>query len=385
MTATDSAPLRVAIHRLRLTQFRNHPTLDIVTGGRDVALIGPNGAGKTNILEAVSMLAPGRGLRRATLPELSRAEGPGGWTVSADLEGAFGEAKIGTGTEQGEGEGGRKVRINGANAPSAGALSDHLRIVWLTPSMDGLFSGSAGDRRRFLDRLVLAVDPDHGTRVSAFERALRSRNRLLEEPGSDPRWLDAVEREVAELAVATAAARIDTVGRLSALIAETRDDDDAFPHAEISLGGWMEGEIEGGNAADVEDAYRGRLRDLRNRDRAAGRTIEGPHASDLSVGHGRKQAPAARCSTGEQKALLLGLVLAHARLVARLSGSAPVALLDEVSAHLDPQRRRALYERLQQLGSQVWMTGADPALFDSLPGETARFAISSGHAEPMQK
>ncbi len=162
-----------------------------------------------------------------------------------------------------DGESGRKLRINGANASSAGALSDHLRIVWLTPSMDGLFSGSAGDRRRFLDRLVLAVDPDHGTRVSAFERALRSRNKLLEEPSSDPRWLDAIEREIAELAVSIAAARIDTVGRLSALIAETRDDDDAFPHAEIALGGWMEAEIEAGNAADVEDAYRVRLRELR--------------------------------------------------------------------------------------------------------------------------
>jgi DNA replication and repair protein RecF len=251
--------------------------------------------------------------------------------------------------------------------------------------MDGLFTGAAGDRRRFLDRLVLAVDPEHGTRVTAFERAVRSRNKLLEEGATDPRWLDAVEHETAELAVSVAAARIETVGRLAGLIAETRDDTAVFPHAEIALGGWMEADIAAARAADVEDAYRARLRALRGRDRAAGRTTEGPHASDLTVVHGPRGMPAERCSTGEQKALLLGLVLAHARLVARLSGATPLVLLDEVAAHLDPERRAALYRVLADLGAQAWMTGADPALFDSLPEDTAVFAISSGHAEPLRQ
>ncbi len=250
--------------------------------------------------------------------------------------------------------------------------------------MDGLFTGAAGDRRRFLDRLVLAVDPEHGTRVSAFERSLRSRNKLLEDGASDPRWLDAVEHETAELAVSVAAARIDTVARLAGLIAETRQESEIFPYAEIALGGWMEEKIAAGSAADAEDIYRVRLRELRSRDRAAGRTIEGPHASDLTVRHGPKQVTASQCSTGEQKALLLGLVLAHARLVALLSGATPLVLLDEVAAHLDPERRAALYRVLTELGAQAWMTGADLALFDSLPPEARVFAIGPGHAERVR-
>jgi len=302
--------------------------------------------------------------------------------VFADLDGAEGPVSLGTGTEPGEGEGApRRCRINGANASGPGAFSEHLRIVWLTPGMDGLFTGPAGDRRRFLDRLVLAVDPEHGARVAAFERALRQRNRLLEEGASDPRWLDAVEQESAELAVSVAAARIETVARLAGQIEETRTPDAVFPHAEIALGGWMEDKIASGAAADAEDDYRARLRALRARDRAAGRTTEGPHASDLTVRHGPKQMAAGLCSTGEQKALLLGLVLAHARLVARLSGATPVVLLDEVAAHLDPERRAALYRVLQELGAQAWMTGADAALFDALPPSSSLFAIRAGQAE----
>lgn len=261
------------------------------------------------------------------------------------------------------------------------AFADHLRVVWLTPAMDGLFTGPAGDRRRFLDRLVLAVDPSHGTRVNAFERALRSRNKLLEEGARDPRWLDAVEHETAELAVSVAAARIETVARLAGLIAETKSDSGIFPHAEILLGGWMEDRIGSGSAADAEDIYRDRLRELRGRDRAAGRTTEGPHASDLTVRHAPKQMPANLCSTGEQKALLLGLVLAHARLVARLSGATPIVLLDEVAAHLDPDRRGALYGVLEDLGAQSFMTGADIALFDSLGPNSAVFSIGPGRCE----
>jgi DNA replication and repair protein RecF len=384
VTATNSAAKRAALTRLRLTHFRNHPGLTLEAAGRNIALTGPNGAGKTNILEAVSLLTPGRGLRRAAYADLAQADGNGSWTVFAELDGAVGEAAIGTGTDPAEPEiGGRRCRINGANVSGPGAFADHLRIVWLTPSMDGLFAGPAGDRRRFLDRLVLAVDPEHGARVSAFERALRSRNKLLEEGGADPRWLNAVEHETAELAIAVAAARIDSVARLAGLIAETQAPDAVFPYAEIALGGWMEDKIASGSAANAEDLYRARLRELRNRDRAAGRTTEGPHASDLSVRHGPKQMPAELCSTGEQKALLLGLVLAHARLVARLSGTTPLVLLDEVAAHLDPDRRAALYAVLTDLGAQVWLTGADPAAFAELGPDSSLFRISAGHAEQL--
>lgn len=380
-----SRPRRVAILSLKLANFRSHAALDLVTEGRSVVLAGPNGAGKTNILEAISLLAPGRGLRRAARSDLARIEGDGSWAVSAEVEGPFGTARLGTGQSAGEGEGaglamGRRVRVDGENASGPGAFSDHLRLVWLTPAMDGLFTGSPGDRRRFLDRLVLAVDPEHAARVSAFERALRSRNRLLEE-GGDARWLDAIERETAELAVAVASARADVVARLAALIAETHDPDSLFPHAEIALSGWMERELAEEPALAVEDRYRARLRELRGRDRAAGRATEGPNASDLSVSHGPKAMPAAQCSTGEQKALLVGLVLAHARLVARLHGATPVVLLDEVAAHLDPGRRAALYDALERLDAQAWLTGADPAAFTALGQRAVHFAVTPGHVE----
>jgi DNA replication and repair protein RecF len=382
--ATPDDAKRVALTRLRLTHFRNHPALELVPEGKNVALTGPNGAGKTNLLEALSLLTPGRGLRRAPYADLAQTDGDGSWAAAAELDGASGPAAIGTGVEPSENEtGGRRCRINGATVSGPGAFADHLRIVWLTPSMDGLFAGPAGDRRRFLDRLVLAVDPEHGARVSAFERALRSRNKLLEDGASDARWLDAVEHETAELAVSVAAARIDSVARLAGLIAETRQDDAVFPYAEIALGGWMEDKIAGGSAADAEDEYRTQLRALRHRDRAAGRATEGPHASDLTVRHGPKQMAAAMCSTGEQKALLLGLVLAHARLVARLSGATPLVLLDEVAAHLDPDRRAALYRVLDDLGAQTWLTGADPAAFAELGSQAALFAVSPGRAERL--
>lgn len=368
---------RIAIHALRLTNFRNHAALDVASEGKSVALVGPNGAGKTNVLEAVSMLAPGRGLRRAQHGEMARRGGDGSWAVAARVHGLHGEAMLGTGIDPG-GEGGRRARIDGENVSGAGVFSDHLRLVWLTPSMDGLFNGPAGDRRRFLDRLVLAVDPEHGTRVSGFERALRSRNRLLEDPRSDPRWLDAVEHEAAELGMAVAAARLDTVSRLAATIDETHDPASPFPGARISLSGETEALIAAGSALDAEDAYRARLRDLRPRDRAAGRTTEGPHTSDLLVLHAAKDMPAAQSSTGEQKALLVGLVLAHARLVAHLQGATPILLLDEVAAHLDPGRRAALYDALEKLGAQAWLTGADPAAFTALGERAALVALGSG-------
>jgi len=229
--------------------------------------------------------------------------------------------------------------------------------------MDALFPGPASERRRFLDRLVLAVDATHASRVSALERALRSRNRLLENREPDAHWLDAAEHETAEIAVAVAAARAETVRRLAAALAARRAAQFAFPSAEIALEGWMETMVLASPAVEAEDRYRVTLRENRARDAAAGRTLDGPHLTDLAVYYREKSIAARDASTGEQKALLIGLVLAHAALVAEMTGTAPVILLDEVVAHLDPARRGALFDALEQLGSQVWMTGADPAAF----------------------
>ncbi|RXF73159.1 DNA replication/repair protein RecF [Hansschlegelia zhihuaiae] len=377
-----TVPRRAAVTRLRLTNFRSYAALDLVCGDGSVALVGPNGAGKTNILEAISLLAPGRGLRRAPHGELARIPGDGSWAVAAEALGAQGAVRLGTGIEA-LAEGGRRCRIDGAPVGSAGAFSEHLRLVWLTPDLDGLFRGPAGDRRRFLDRLVTAADPEHAPRASGLEKALRARNRLLEEERPDARWLDAVEREVAELAVAVAAARAETVGRLSALIAETADPGSPFPSAGLSLEGSLETELGSASASAVEDLYRERLARQRPRDRAAGRTLEGPHLSDLLVRHAAKDMPAEKCSTGEQKALLIGLVLGHVRLIARLDGFAPVVLLDEVAAHLDPMRREALFSALDGLSAQAWLTGADPAAFAEIGDRARLFAISDGAAREL--
>jgi DNA replication and repair protein RecF len=373
------------ICRLTLTNFRNHRAAAIVTSANLVVLTGPNGAGKTNVLEAISFLSPGRGLRRAQIDEVAFAEGDGetgdrpdgasdsthegSWAVSAEVDGALGLATLGTGLEAAEGEEtarSRKCRIDREPVGSAMAFADHLRVVWLVPAMDALFLGPASERRRFLDRLVLAVDATHASRVSALERALRSRNRLLENREPDAHWLDAAEHETAEIAVAVAAARAETVRRLSAALAARRAAQFAFPSAEIALEGWMETMVLTNPAVEAEDRYRAILRENRARDAAAGRTLDGPHLTDLAVYYGEKSIAARDASTGEQKALLIGLVLAHAALVAEMTGTAPVILLDEVVAHLDPVRRGVLFDALEQLGSQVWMTGADPAAFTDI-------------------
>jgi DNA replication and repair protein RecF len=268
-------------------------------------------------------------------------------------------------------------RIDRAAVASSRAFCDHVRLVWLTPATDSLFAGPASERRRFLDRFVLAIDPNHGARVGQFERALRGRNRLLEEGGRNTQWLDAIEREAAELGVAVAAARLDCVRRLEALIAAERDDSSPFPWAKLKLQGEIEAMTESGPALKAEESYRASLRDNRGRDAAAGRTLIGPHLSDLLVWHGPKQALAAASSTGEQKALIVGLALAHARLVGEMSGIAPLTLLDEIAAHFDPRRRAALYDALARLGGQVFLTGADPAVFAELEGQAEMFEVSA--------
>jgi DNA replication and repair protein RecF len=351
----------VLVTRLSLTDFRNYADAVLEAGDGFVLLSGDNGAGKTNILEAVSLIAPGRGLRGAALSEMARQHGSGGFAVAARAA----DADIGTGTLPAAPER-RQVRINGAPA-SVNSLSERLAILWLTPAMDRLFTGSAGDRRRFLDRLVLALEPAHAHHASRYEAAMRARNKLLaDESAADPEWLAALEAQMAEHGQQLSDARARTVDALDAAMAESAAED--FPSAALVLDGWY-----GGDLAAA-------LRDSRARDAAAGRTTIGPHRQDLVVLHRAKHMPAARSSTGEQKALLVGLVLAHAELVAARRGTPAILLLDEVAAHLDPGRRAALFDRLQGRG-QVWMTATEAALFDGI-GVASRFAVRPGHVEP---
>ena len=305
-----------------------------------VVLVGPNGAGKTNCLEAISFLSPGRGLRRATLEDVADNQGDGSWAVSAEVEGALGLATLGTGIDAPAAEAAstsRRCRIDREPVSSATAFGDHL-AHGVADARDGrAVLGAASERRRFFDRLVLAIDSEHSSRVSALERSLRSRNRLLEVRNYDDHWCDAIERETAELAVAVAATRGQTVTRLAAMLRE-RGQASAFPSAQIMLDGWMENALVNESATAVEDRYREILRAGRARDAAAGRTLDGPHLTDLQVVYAPKNMPARDASTGEQKALLIGLVLAHATLVAEMTGIVPLLLLDEVVAHLDPDQ-----------------------------------------------
>jgi DNA replication and repair protein RecF len=352
-----------ALTRLALTDFRNHAEALITPGEGFVILTGENGAGKTNILEAVSLLTPGRGLRGATLSEMARHDGPGGFAIAARLDG---EIDIGTGTLATAPER-RQVRINGADA-SANRLGEWLAVLWLTPAMDRLFAESAGGRRRFLDRLVLALEPGHAQHATRYEAATRARNKLLAEPeGADPAWLAALEAGMAEHGASIAEARARTVAALAArLAAQPRG---PFARAGIALSGWAP------TASNAQTALAAELRAGRGRDAAAGRALAGPHRSDLAVTHLDKTMPAELCSTGEQKALLLGIVLAHADLIAEARGARPILLLDEVAAHLDPSRRAALFNRLSAAGGQSWMTGTEAALFADA-GESSRFIVA---------
>jgi len=376
------------IRRLTLANFRSYHAAQIeLAGPGPVVLTGANGAGKTNLIEAISLLAPGRGLRRATTEELAFSEGDGAWAVSAETEGMLGLATLGTGIDPPVGEDSgstRKCRIDRESVGSAAAFADHLRVVWLVPAMDPLFNGPASERRRFLDRLVLAVDAQHSSRVAALERSLRSRNRLLEDAHSDSHWLDAIEHETAEVAVAVAAARAETVDRLAGALAAARSSAPVFPRAEIALEGWMEKLLSDHKAIEVEDRYRALLKANRARDATAGRTLDGPHLSDLAVTHAGKGIAASDASTGEQKALLIRLVLAHAGLIKEMTGFAPLLLLDEVVAHLDPARRAALYDALANLGAQVWMTGADPVAFGDIVGRAQMFEVRGGMVQPRR-
>jgi DNA replication and repair protein RecF len=388
----------VPVSRLTLTDFRSYASATVEPGPGFVLLFGENGAGKTNLLEAVSMLAPGRGLRGAALSDIARRGGSGGWAVAAHLNplplargescGAAragpvvrdchhaptpqpppasgrGSVSIGTGTQAGAPER-RQVRVNAAPA-AVNSLGEWLSILWVTPAMDRLFTGSAGERRRFLDRLVLALEPGHAHHATRYDAAMRARNKLLTEERWDEAWLDSLELAMAEHGTAIAAARQRSVEVLEGSLEKAPEDE--FATASVAIEGWEPSDLSAVLASN------------RKRDAAAGRTTQGPHRQDLAVAHRAKAMPAASSSTGEQKALLLGLVLAHADLVAERRGEPPVLLLDEVAAHLDPKRRAALFTRLEGRG-QVWMTATELSLFDGI-GAASRVHVRPGAVTPV--
>lgn len=388
--ATSPSPPKNWVQQLTLTNVRNYASLSLVMPAAPVVLFGSNGAGKTNLLEAVSMLAPGQGLRRAALADLARHAGGGDWAVAARVSRDGDIVDIGTGVrgaaQAGERTTSRVVRIDGENQTGSGALADVIEIVWLTPALDSLLTGPAAERRRFLDRLILCFDPSHRTRANRFERAMRQRNRLLDDGAREDAQFRGLEEQLAEAGVAMAAARLDAVAALNAVSERrrVRAPDSPFPWAQATLEGTLEAQLGDMAAVDVEDAYVVALAGARERDRAAGRTLTGPHRSDFLLTHGPKNMPGRMCSTGEQKALLVGLVLAHAELsAARRQGASPILLLDEIAAHLDEHRRAALFNELLLLGTQAWMTGTDRSAFAELENKAGFFRVDDGFVMPM--
>ncbi len=367
------------VRRLLLSNFRNHPSLAVAPSAGLVALVGANGAGKTNILEALSLLSPGRGLRGVGADAVVK-QGEHQASVSAQLvddRGALPPVELGTAFDRAE-PGRRRVRINGADQ-AATRLGDWLAVSWLTPAMDRLFSESAGARRRWLDRLTLALAPAHASHANRYEAAMRARNRLLADTRTpDPAWLNALEAQMGEHGAAIAAARADSVAALDLALAGAGAG--GFPAAAIALVGADDGPARHWTREDLQTA----LRESRALDGRAGRALVGPHRDDVLVRHRERDMPASQCSTGEQKALLIHLTLAHAERVAAARGEAPLLLLDEVAAHLDPERRAALFARLAALDAQCWLTGTEPALFDA-PTPIELWEIASGRAEPMLK
>lgn len=371
----------LAVVRLRLTSFRSYGQLGLDPTPRPVALFGPNGAGKTNLLEAVSLLAPGRGLRSARPQELANREGTGSWAVAAVLECGAERYDVGTGLEPGESER-RQVRIDGQAARGATALADFSAAVWLTPAMDRLLAEGPGARRKLLDRVAFGFDPGHAGRVTAYEKALGERSRLLTERGlkADAAWLSGLEEIMAAKGVAVAAARIEAMKRLEAAMAKGPD---CFPRPELGLLGSAEEELRRLPAIEVEDRFREGLKAARIRDAETGGAGLGPHRSDLVVRHAAKRMPAALCSTGEQKALLVSLILGWARALAEARGFVPLVLLDEVAAHLDESRRAQLFEALDSLNAQTWATGTDAHLFSAWATRAQLFCVDAGHVTLM--
>ena len=359
----------MALDRITLSTFRNHAGTQLDNTRQLNLLVGENGAGKTNVLEALSLFAPGRGMRRAGLSDMAAQSGPGGFSASVSLDpGDGGEpVKLGTGIAA-ERPGRRIVQVNGAEA-TAVSLGEWLAMGWLTPAMDRLFADSAGARRRYMDRLVVALEPGHARHASRYEAALRERNRLLsDEQEPDPDWLESIEAQMAEVGAALSQGRARLIGALTARLAELPEAPFARPLLTYDPGGPI-----------LQEELAELWRETRQRDRAAQRTLSGPHRDELGVTMAGKAMPAAECSTGEQKAMLVAITLAHAELAA--SGRPSVLLLDEVAAHLDPVRRAALFERLRASGTQVWLTGTEPAPFEGILGEAAVWRVAGGRVE----
>jgi DNA replication and repair protein RecF len=386
MRAGRAEPSRLAVTRLHLTNFRSYAAGEIRVSGTSVVLAGPNGAGKTNVLDAISLLSPGRGLRGAKLSEHTR-KGPVAseetlWAVAATVARGSADYEIGTGLTQatqsqpggGNRHDKRHVRLNGAPAQSSADLGDIVQLIWLTPAMDRLFIESAGGRRRFLDRLVLGFDTGHARAATRYETAIRERARLLKFGPRDPAWLDGLENEMAEAGIQIAQARAATVEKLSGALAE-RELAGVFPAASLTLADDL-------HLASADD-LRGALAMSRIRDAEAGRSLVGPHTTDLLVRHTAKRADARDCSTGEQKALLISIMLADARELARArEGLAPILLLDEIAAHLDAVRRTALFEEIHALSAQAWMTGTDLSLFRDAKAEIFEVRDGVFHSQP---
>lgn len=371
----------LSIARLTLADFRNHAALDLELDPRPVCLFGANGAGKTNILEALTMLAPGRGLRSASLTDVARTGDDmrvQPWAVSARVLQDGEETVLGAGAERTPEGGVKRVARRDGQPATATELAEAARMTWLTPAMDRLWSGPAGDRRKFFDRLTLARASQHGTSAAAYERAMRERQRLLTDRVFDDAWLNGLEREMSAHGAAIAAARVETLHRLQEAI-DARPDG-AFPKAILALDGLLEARFERGSAsADVEEDFAALLRDVRPRDAGAGRALDGPHRSDLLATHAAKDMPADQCSTGEQKALLLGLTLAQARALADDPGAgASLLLIDEAAAHLDSMRRAALFDELLANPGQAWLTGTDEVLFEAFGSRAQRFEVRDG-------
>lgn len=366
------------ISSLKLHNFRCYEqvSLDALSSGL-IVLYGPNGAGKTNVLEAVSLLSPGRGLRTARNIEMQRQAGAKAWAVSACVENESTTIQIGTGIDPASEK--RLVRIQGEAVKSQSALSDYVSCVWLTPQMDRLFIDSSGHRRRFLDRLVFSFDPGHAGRVSRYENALSQRSKLLKDGRGDATWLNALEAQIAETGIAIAAARLDFVQRLQS--ACDKEEGEHFPRARLHVTGSIEELLRNATALEVEDMFKYQLQSSRERDSVTGGAATGPHKSDLSVIFAAKNMPADQCSTGEQKALLIGIILAHAHLIKAERGAPPILLLDEVAAHLDENRRTALYKILGDTGGQVWLTGTDENLFTPVRNTAQFFHVQSAQIE----
>ena len=382
MDVADPRRPHVRLTRLGLRDYRNYAALDLRLDGRHVCLFGQNGSGKTNLLEAVSMLSPGRGLRGAEFSDLVRQTSEGeaarGWAISTNVRDGDVDRRISLALELDEqGRSRRSARLDGVETAQQD-LGELMRVIWLTPAMDRVFAGPAGDRRRFLDRQVLAHFPSHAAASAGYEKAMRQRNALLEQGRSDPAWLDAIELGMASAGAAMAIHRIDAVKVMQEAILARPEG--AFPKALIDLDGQFELHAANGVAlTDIEQEIIVQLRENRGRDRIAGRTTEGVHRTDLRVIHAPKGLAADQCSTGEQKALLIGLILANAQaLFERDFAPSPLLLLDEAAAHLDSDRRAALYDELAALGGQAWLTGTDCSLFDAFGDRAQRFEVSDG-------